>query len=414
VTATASTGGAVRLVAVGDIQPNRPDPAALLELVRSELADGDLRICQLEATLSTEGVVRTDVRNPAHRVDPRNIEALTAAGFDIVSFAGNNNLDYGLDAFYDTIDLCRARGIAVVGAGHDLSEACAPVVLPARGRRVAFVNFCSILRDGYAATNKRGGLSPLHVSTFYEPVENIYEQPGTPSRTVTVVDQHDLGRVASSIEEARRQADIVAACFHWGVHFTHDLAMYQPDVAYAAIDAGADLVLGTHPHCLQGIDVYKGKPIFYSLGNFAFEQPDAIARHGVAEYLSFYGLPVDDALPQHPHPRHCRLTIVAKVTFDERCVAEVRVTPVYFNDDAQPEPLVAGTPRHEEVMGLIEDLSAELGTVIRRDGDDALVALEKATPLDARMHIRARAMSYPHLSAMLADGGSAADPVLSA
>lgn len=412
-TGDSRSSASVRLVAVGDIQPNRADPASLLELVNPNLQAGDLRICQLEATLSTRGTVRTDVRNPAHRVHPRNVEALTAAGFDIVSFAGNNNLDYGLDAFYDTIELCRSSGIQVVGGGRDLAEASAPAVLPANGQTVAFVNFCSILRDGYAATKDRGGISPLHVSTFYEPLENVYEQPGTPSRTVTVVDEHDLDRVTAAIASSREQADIVVACFHWGVHFTHDLAMYQPDVAYAAVDAGADVVLGTHPHCLQAVDVYDGKPIFYSLGNFAFEQ-DSVARHGVGEYLSFYGLPVDDKLPQHPHPRHCRLTVVTTITFEGRSVAEARLTPAYFNDDAQPEPVEAGTPRHDEVMRLLEDLSAEIGTSIERDGNDAIVQLEKVKPLDTRTWVRDRTMSYPRLGQLLASARPTPEAMLSA
>jgi poly-gamma-glutamate synthesis protein (capsule biosynthesis protein) len=396
-----SIAGQVRLVAVGDVQPDRPNPASLFDLVRPHLSVGDLRVCQLEATLSTRGTVRTDVRNPAHRVHPRNVEALTAVGFDIVSFAGNNNLDYGLDAFYETIDVCTANRIAVVGAGNNLEAASAPVVLPANGHTVAFVNFCSILRDGYAATQSRGGISPLHVSTFYQPLENVYEQPGTPSRTVTVIDQHDLGRVIAAIAQARAQADIVVGCFHWGVHFTHDLAMYQPDVAYAAIDAGADLVLGTHPHCLQAVDVYNGKPIFYSLGNFAFEQ-DTLSRTGVGEYLSFYGLSMDDTLRQHPHPRHCRLTVVTTITFEGRSVVEARLTPAYFNDTAQPESLEAGTPRHDEVMGLLEDLSAEIGTSIVRDGNDGVVQLEKVTPFDTRTWVRDRAVSYPRLGQLLA------------
>jgi poly-gamma-glutamate synthesis protein (capsule biosynthesis protein) len=232
-------------------------------------------------------------------------------------------------------------------------------------------------------------------------LENVYEQPGTPSRTVTVIDQHDLGRVIAAIAHARAQADIVVGCFHWGVHFTHDLAMYQPDVAYAAIDAGADLVLGTHPHCLQAVDVYNDKPIFYSLGNFAFEQ-NTLSRTGVGEYLSFYGLSMDDTLRQHPHPRHCRLTVVTTITFEGRSVVEARLTPAYFNDTAQPEPLEAGTPWHDEVMGLLVDLSAEIGTSIVRDGNDGVVQLEKVTPLDTRTWVRDRAMSYPRLGQLLA------------
>ncbi len=388
----------VQLVVTGDIQPNRDNPETLLELVAPTIREGDIRFCQLECTISDKGTLRTDVRNPAHRVPPKNIRAITATGYNVISYAGNNNLDYGLEAFLDTIDRLHKENIEVVGAGRTLTEARAPVVVEKEGVRVAFVSFCSILRDGFEATDSRPGISPLRVSTFYEPLENIYEQPGTPARTVTIPNQDDLEAVLAAIQSAREQADVVVACFHWGVHFLHDLAMYQPVVGYAAIDAGADLVIGTHPHCLQAIDVYKGKPIFYSLGNLAFEQPEAIAQKGVGEYLSFYGIPLEKDLPQHPHPSHCRKTIIVKCQIHDKKVSQVSIVPVYFNDDAQAEVLAPGTERFEDVMGLIERLSLSVGTRLQRNGACALVPSEKEDPIDTRVLIRRRKISYPSLS----------------
>ncbi len=388
----------IQLVAVGDIQPNREAPETLFELVAPTIREADIRLCQLECTISDKGTLRTDVRNPAHRVAPKNIGAITSAGFNVVTYAGNNNLDYGLDAFLDTIDRLKKERIAVVGAGRTLAEARAPVIVEKRGTRVAFVSFCSILRDGFEATPERSGIAPLKVKTFYEPLENIYEQPGTPARTVTVPDQDDLDAVLDAIRSASGQADVVVACFHWGVHFLHDLAMYQPVVAYAAIDAGADLVLGTHPHCLQAIDVYKGKAIFYSLGNFAFEQPEDIAKRGVGEYLSFYGIPLERDLPQHPHPRHCRKTIIVRCAIRDKRIERVSLLPVYFNDNAQPEILAPGAEMHEDVMRLIEGLSLKVGTRLVRDGDGAVVPTEKEQEIDTRRIIRRRKISYPSLA----------------
>jgi poly-gamma-glutamate synthesis protein (capsule biosynthesis protein) len=397
----------VNLVALGDVQPNREQPEELFDLVQEHLQWGDVRVCQLEATLSTKGSPRSDVQNPAHRVHPRNIAALTAGKIDVVTFAGNNNMDYGVEAFDETIELCRANGIEVVGAGQDVDAARAPVFKDVNGTRIAFVNFCSILREGYAATVDRPGISPLHVSTFYEPLENIYEQPGTPSRTVTVVDHKDLEAALDAIRLARQQADVVVASFHWGVHFTHDLAGYQPDVAYAAIDAGADLVLGTHPHCLQAIDVYRGKFIFYSLGNFAFEQPEAIAQHGVKKYLTFYRLPVDPELPQHPHPSHCRSTVLAKFEIRDGRIERASVVPVYFNEDAKPEPLEPGMERYASVVGLLTDLCEEIGTSLEVVGSELEVSSVKANPIDTRAWARERVESYPWLRRLTADEGPA-------
>jgi capsule synthesis protein PGA_cap len=216
-----------------------------------------------------------------------------------------------------------------------------------------------------------------------------------------VVDHRDLESALAIISAAKADADLVVAAFHWGVHFTHDLAIYQPDVAYAAIDAGADVVIGTHPHCLQAVDVYQGKFIFYSLGNFAFEQPERIARHGVGEYLSFYGLPVDD-LPQHPHPTHCRKTMIVKLEVVGSDVISARLVPTYFNDDAQPEPLDVDSALFEEVAGLIEELSEEIGTTIERVDGELRVVPAKRLDLDTRVWVRERGPSYPWLGRLIA------------
>jgi poly-gamma-glutamate synthesis protein (capsule biosynthesis protein) len=323
----------------------------------------------------------------------------------VVTFAGNNNLDYGVEAFEDTLSLCAEKGISVVGGGGNLKEAMRPVVTERNGLRIAFVNFCSILRPGYAAKGNRAGISPLRVSTFYEPLEDINEQPATPSKTVTIANPADLEAVLSVIRDAKACSDVVVAAFHWGVHFTNDLAMYQPDVAYAAVDAGADVVIGTHPHCLQAVDVYNGSFIFYSLGNFAFEQPEPVAQTGVREYLSFYGLP-NSSLPQNPHPEHCRRTALLKLEVGSRGVESARLLPVFFNDDAQPEPLKSGSPLHEEIAVLLETLSAEIGTGLSREGDELVVRPEKIKPVDTRQWVRTRMMSYPWLTQLVGQSTS--------
>ena len=383
------------LIAVGDVHPYREQPETLFETVNDELKKGDLRICQLECTISDKGVVRTDVRNPTHRVPPENISALTAANFDVVTFAGNNNLDFGIEAFLDTINQLESAGIRVVGAGRNLEEAQKPVLIEREGIRFAFVDFCSILRDGFDARDDRPGLSPLKVKTFYEPLENIYEQPGTPAKTFTIPDYDDLKIALEMIRQAREAADIVVACFHWGVHFTHDLAMYQPKVGYAAIDAGADLVLGTHPHCLQAIDIYKGKVICYSMGNFAFEQMPS-SRRGVSEYLSFYGIPLDID-PSHPHPRHCRQSMILKCYIRNKQIDRITFLPTLFGRNGQPEILSEGTEEFEEVLRLMKNLSSELGVELSVQNGEVVVPKAKSQELDTRDLLRRRKISYPSL-----------------
>lgn len=387
----------VLMLAVGDIHPNRENPETLFEAVAPLLEDGDLRVAQLECTISDQGVCRTDVRNPAHQVPPDNIRALTDAGFDVITFAGNNNLDYGLQGFTDTLERLRAADIHVVGAGMNLAEARRPLVVERKGIRIAFVNACSILRDGYEARPNRPGIAPLKVRTFYDPLENIYEQPGTPARTVTVPDADDLQEVLDSICEVKQRADVVIACFHWGIHFTYDLAVYQPEVAYAAVDAGADLVLGTHPHCLGPIDVYKGKYICYSLGNFAFEMPVTAARPGLSEYLSFYGIPLEGEVPNHPHPAHCRRAGVIRVTLSKNGVERLGFVPTLFTTRGIPEQCRAGSGEFREIVELMQELAAPLGTVLRLEDGELVVSPDKRVPVDTRLVLRRRKFSYPSL-----------------
>jgi poly-gamma-glutamate synthesis protein (capsule biosynthesis protein) len=394
--------GEVRIVAVGDVQPNRADPTSLFARIRPYLEWGDLRYCQLECTISDKGILRTDVRNPAHRVSPQNIEALTSAGFNIVSFAGNNNLDYGIEAFRDTLERLTAHGISYVGAGENLVQARSSTLTTIRDTRIAWVNFCSILRDGFEAGPERPGISPLKVSTFYEPLENIYEQPGTPAKTVTVPDPLDFSAAMETIRSVRSEADVVIGCFHWGVHFTYDLASYQADIAYAAIENGCDLILGTHPHCLQAIDIYRDKHIFYSLGNFAFEQPESFARVGVAKYLTFYDLQPGTGI--HPHPEHCKRSILVNILIQEKQITDVSFLPVYFADNDGPVLQEQESPVYNEIAELLKRLCAEIGTELTHSPSGLRVVEPSQRQVDARSFLANRKRSYPWLEELAGSG----------
>ena len=387
----------VKLNLVGDLQPNRAVPETLFRHVAPLLQDGDINVCQLEATFSNLGTLGGQVRNPAHRVPPENIRALTAAPFHGVTYAGNNQLDYGVEAFNDTMDLLLKEDIFIVGAGRSLTEATSAIVREVNGIKIAFVNTCSILPPGVEATDSRSGISPLPVKTYYDSLEKIEEQPGTPARTVTVVDRDRLNVILNEIKKAKESADFVVASFHWGVHFTHDLAQYQADVGYAAIDAGADIVAGTHPHCLQAVEMYKGKPIFYSLGNFAFEQPGDIAMKGASSYLRLYGIPADMSVPGHPHPAHCRPSVIVKLVLSSEGSISFDLVPTYLNEACEPEPALPGTIGYQKVRDLIVNLSADIGTTVIEEDGVLRVLPNAGGDEDTRDILRLRNISYPSL-----------------
>jgi len=387
----------IHLIAVGDVQPDSNEPESFFDSVADELGEADILVCQLECTMSEKGVARTDVRTPTHQVSPNNIKALTSGGFNVVTYAGNNNVDYGVEAFLDTIDLLKRHGISVVGAGRNLSEARKPAVVEHSGTKVAFVDFCSILRDGYEATPEKPGLSPIRVKTFYEPLENIHEQPGTPAKTVTIPDYYDFEAAKQTIAEAKAESEIAVACFHWGVHFTHDLAMYQAELAYAAIDAGADLVLGTHPHCLQAIDVYKGKVICYSLGNFAFQKSEKTSPTGLADYLSFYGMKMHPKVPRYPEPIHTRTSVILKCEISDKAISRVSFIPCTFTISGHNDKPVIPAPGSEvynSIVNLMKSLCDEVGTTFRKEGEEFVVSTEKKESIDTRELLRKRKISY--------------------
>lgn len=371
----------ITLAAVGDIMSNRDSPDAvrsIIELSAPVLKKYDLRFCQLENILSEKGTASTVGRVPA-RAHPRNVEALTIGGFDVVSFASNHCLDWGIEAMLDTIELVRSKGIQVVGAGKDSEEARRPVIVEKKGIRVGFLGYNSILPYGYWADVKKPGCAPLRVVTHYEMVE--HEQPGTPPRILTYPHKEDMDAMLQDIRALKAQADVVLLSLHWGLHFTRaKLATYQQEVAHAAIDAGADVIIGTHSHILKGIETYKGKVIFYSLGNFALDSgwtkswPNLTP--GQKEMLELYNIQIDPAWARtYPHPPESRNTMVVTLTIGKGGIEKVAFLPALINIKAQACVLRRTEKGFEDVVKYVEEITKEAGLNARYapEGDEVVV-----------------------------------------
>ncbi len=179
---------------------------------------------------------------------PENVSIYGELGIDIVDMANNHCFDYGEQAFLDTLDTLKGAGIEYMGAGRDIAEASSPVYYIIEGKKIAYV--AATRAEKYILTPEAGESSP-GVLRCYDPAAFI-----------------------EVIKEAERNADIVIANVHWGTEDSHSLEDVQPETAYQYIDAGADLIVGSHAHCLQGIEYYKGVPIVYNLGNFWFSKYD--------------------------------------------------------------------------------------------------------------------------------------------
>lgn len=179
------------------------------------------------------------------RAKPSMTENLHKMSVDLVSVANNHVYDYGETAFLDTLNTLKAAGIPYAGGGANLEEAASPVYFIADGIKIAVVSATQIERSK-VYTKEAGADSPGVMRTF------------EPARFLKV------------IENAKSQSDFVIAFVHWGTEGTSSFGQDQQSLGYQFINAGADLVVGAHPHVLQGIEYYKGKPIVYSLGNFWF------------------------------------------------------------------------------------------------------------------------------------------------
>ena len=218
--------------------------------VRKVTRDADLFLVNLECPFTERGEMV--YKNFNFRARPALIAALTSAGVDVVSLANNHMMDYGSDGLDDTVSTLDGEGIRHFGAGPSLTEARQPAIVEIRGVRVAFL--------GYLFLGEKH-LEPYEIFA-------TDDQPGAAGHYGDVDALQSM--IEDDIQSAKTQADHVIPFFHWGREGRAAPEPYQIALAHAAIDAGASAVLGSHPHNLQGIEVYNGAPIAYSLGNFVF------------------------------------------------------------------------------------------------------------------------------------------------
>lgn len=376
-------GKTVLLHAVGDVSPRRIDygeaPESLFARVADRIKEADISLCQLECNLSTKGGLQ--YRNYVTwygRSHPDNVKSLVHAGFSLATHASNHCFDYGPESLIETIEVLRRNGIEVAGVGRNLEEARKPAIIERKGIKVAFLNYNSVLPDEYEARDGKAGCAAIKASTYYEAQEY---QAGTPPKVVTVPREEDVAAMEEDIKRAKAQAEIVVVSMHWGIHHIPGvLADYQFTVGHRAVDAGADLILGTHAHLLKGIEIYKGKTIFFSLGNFAQETPHHL-KPPAGAFSSLWG-------PKYGHSRHepgarynkqpdKRYTMMVRCVIKDKEIEKISFLPGWINDLAEPRLLTHSEPEFQEVVDYVDRWCRELGTHLTIDGDEVVVYPEK-------------------------------------
>lgn len=273
---------AAKMILTGDVNlMNVTDPLAPFSLVRDELRAADVVFSNLECCLCPPP--------PNHSLDREGFfadptvaaEALRSGGIAAVGIA--NNVNYGESAITASIATLDQVGIAHAGAGANRAAARAPAILERAGLRFGFTQRSSVYwPTNHEAGDTSAGIAVIRGHTAYQvpmhggrPPAN---RPGLPPQIITWADRQYLKWFADDIAAVRAAADIVVASCHWGVG--REVLQYMTEIAHAAIDAGADIVVGHGPHYSLAVEVYRGRPIFYGLGSFSFHTGHAGQRHG--------------------------------------------------------------------------------------------------------------------------------------
>jgi poly-gamma-glutamate capsule biosynthesis protein CapA/YwtB (metallophosphatase superfamily) len=361
----------------GDVGPIHEPMARYGELVKDTLAAADIRFAQCERVYSERGAYQVHSNGRHSRVVPGMASIFSDCNFDVVSVASNHGMDWGDEALLDSISLLKKQGRLTIGAGRDLQEARRPALIERNGVRVAFLAYCSVLNEGYAAGEDKAGIAPLRVHSYYEPAEY---QPGVPPRVITVPYENDLQAMIEDIETAKRTAHAVVVSLHWGVHYIpRMIADYQYLVAKAAFTAGADLILGHHAHIPKAIGVFTGKVCFYSLSNFMMSSR-AKSPASAGAFERRYGVKLDPDYPNLAYGEDAKRSMIAKAVITAGGVQSVSFLPVLIDKQLRPEVLLNGDPRFADAVRYMDWASEGHHHNFSVQGNEVVIDTAKAAP----------------------------------
>lgn len=342
------------------------------ELVRPTLAAADLRFGNCERQYSDR---KLGAGLAAHGCQPTVMaQIFTDCGFDAMTIANNHMYDFGPEALLDTRALLIEKGIQPTGAGKDLDEARKPAIVERKGIRVGFLGYSSVLPHGGEAGSGKPGIAPLRVKTRYD-----LRGPHSPPRVITAPDERDLKMITDDVAALRKQVDVVMVAFHWGVDWVpRVISDYQVIAGHACIDAGADLIMGHHPHVPKGIEMYKGKAIFYCMGTLVMTSPlgpmaewrEPAWRHGALRNHT----DLDPAYPLMPYGKDSSKAIIAKATLTKGGVSRVSFLPMMIDTQYRPEFLHAGDPRFADVVRYMEWTSEDFDHKFTVEGDEVVLS----------------------------------------
>jgi poly-gamma-glutamate synthesis protein (capsule biosynthesis protein) len=340
------------LAGVGDLVVTRPlrhvrdqpDDSLLPLLARAHFTVGNLEgpLTGAESGPRGEALLRGA---------PELMSDVVAMGVDAVSLANNHAADPGWDSLHEMVQELELAGLVTLGVGEDTADAFQPELQNVHGVEVALVAATCVGRMGQHATPERPGIAGVRVRTRYEPDDSRLEwEPATPPRTITTIEPEDRGRLLRAVKRARDLSPFVAVTMHWGVSWTEQPVGYQRELAHDLVEAGASVIFGSHSQTVQGVEVHRGAPIFYSLGSFVFNHTGQGRRRR----------PGDTAVA------------LVEVGADGRVIS---ARLVLGRLDSGGEPVRAHAERAELLAEILTRSSAGWGAPVRLEDDTLKIAL---------------------------------------
>lgn len=308
--------------------------------IASVLREADIAFANLENPLSERGRLTGRFRGSTALAG-----AMASAGIDVVSTANNHALDIGEAGLIDTLESLAAAGIAAVGTGPDLHRATAPVFVERNGIRFAFLAYSMLENSGELgfAWFDHSGVAPL-----------------------------DPFLVQKDVQAVRDQVNYVIVSFHWSHERVRDVHPVARDIAHRIIDAGADVIIGHHPHVPQGIEVYHGGIVLYSLGNFIF-------GHYNDKWNDKWMDNKDEWMDN----------ILARITFTPKVIARVEVLPIAGIERELGQPYVLEGERANDLLTDLQARSAALDTLMEIEGGVGVIKPDAAQLPPARFSVTA-------------------------
>lgn len=357
---------ALKLLLVGDLILDEPEPDRFFDKVRGVLRAADLVVGHVEVPHTLRGE-ELDFDVPAPASHPDHLAALGRAGFHAATLAGNHVFDRGAEGIEDTIAALAAAGVQSCGAGRDLAVASQPARLERGGRRIGLLSYNCVGPAAAWAGHDKPGCAYVRL---------LGADKGVTLDRHAVADPSSIVAMQRQIERLRGEVELVLVALHKGVvHTPALLADYERPVACAAIDAGADIVVSHHAHILRGVEVYRGRPIFHGLGNFvtvtrALDPNGAHPRRAAWARQRFerFGFSPDPAYPTYPFHPEARHAMIAACLVKPDGRISPGFLPCRILESGQPE-ILGRDSRGQAVLDYVRAISARAGLSTEFDWD---------------------------------------------